>query len=139
MKDRQFIQSLIDQLHFNQSISFGTEEDLLTVTHMRVSAYESAFFFTLNGQAHDKYKTALGAGLGCNGFLEKGFRLELEPEEAVMALRMALERHDSELVLELLNPDRRESLPDWEEAPDYIFDDWQGYESKALKFLERFQ
>jgi len=60
----------------------------------------------------------------------------LDSEYAISKLDHAIKTHNKEMILFLLDPDSRPLLPDWDDEPDYLFEQWDGLISTALTEFE---
>lgn len=56
--------------------------------------------------------------------------------QAIDALESAIKSRDKKKVLELYAPDNSDILPDWNNEPDYIWEEWEELTEKAEQILE---
>lgn len=55
--------------------------------------------------------------------------------EAIDAMESAIKSRDKKRVLELYSPDDLDVLPDWDNEPDYIWEEWEELIEKAEQIL----
>lgn len=55
--------------------------------------------------------------------------------EAIEAMELAIKSGDKKKVLELYSPDDSGVLPDWDNEPDYIWEEWEELIEKAEQIL----
>jgi len=60
---------------------------------------------------------------------------QMTSREAINTLEFALKSQNKNKVLELYAPDNSDVLPDWDNEPDYIWEEWEELIEKAEHFL----
>ncbi len=60
---------------------------------------------------------------------------QMTSREAIEALESAIKSGNKKKVLELYSPDNSDVLPDWDNEPDYIWEEWEGLIEKAEQIL----
>ena len=60
---------------------------------------------------------------------------QMTSREAIDAMESAIKSGDKKKVLELYSPDNSDILPDWDNEPDYIWEEWEELIEKAEQIL----
>ena len=60
---------------------------------------------------------------------------QMTSRQAIDVMELAIKNRDKKKVLELYSPDNSDILPDWDNEPDYIWEEWEELTEKAEKIL----
>jgi hypothetical protein len=60
---------------------------------------------------------------------------QMTSQEAIGAMQSAIKSGDKNKALELYSPDNPDILPDWDNEPDYIWEEWEQLTEKAEKIF----
>lgn len=60
---------------------------------------------------------------------------QMTSREAIEAMESAIKSGDKKKILELYSPDDTDILPDWDNEPDYIWEEWEELTEKAEQIL----
>jgi len=60
---------------------------------------------------------------------------QMTSREAIDAMESAIKSGDKKKVLELYSPNNSDILPDWDDEPDYIWEEWEELTEKAEQIL----
>ena len=60
---------------------------------------------------------------------------QMTAPEAIDTMESAIKIGDKKRVLELYSPDDTDILPDWDNEPDYIWEEWKELTEKAEQIL----
>lgn len=62
--------------------------------------------------------------------------VQMTSRQAIDAMESAIKSENKKKVLELYSPENTDILPDWDEEPDYIWEEWEELIDKAEQILE---
>jgi len=60
---------------------------------------------------------------------------QMTAREAIDAMEAAIKAGDKRKVFELFASDNSDNLPDWDEEPDFLWEEWQELIEKAEQIL----
>lgn len=60
---------------------------------------------------------------------------QLTATEAIEKLEKAISFGNKKEMLELISPDDPNSFPDWDDEPDYLWEEWDGLVEKSKQIL----
>jgi len=60
---------------------------------------------------------------------------KLTAQNAILKLGKAIEARDKKTVLDLISPDNKDNMPDWDDVPDVVYEQWEQMLCKADSFL----
>lgn len=58
-----------------------------------------------------------------------------QPELLIAALEAAINTNDRAAMLDLISPNDRSALPDWDDVPNYLWENWENLLDQATNIL----